>query len=151
VLEPQKFLVVDFNADSGLLLVRTLVRKFPAAAVQLCGDVSTVTNLVATEHFSAIVLHRTEELTGVELIQTIRALSKDVPIVAVSGIDRSEVSRAAGADAFLLYDEWLRVGTLVTELLRQIEGTQTGTQTGTQRAVVEGENGSQRVAAVRVG
>ena len=114
---PRKILVVDFNLDSGSLLVRSLLRKFPLARAELVGDVGTATTAVATEKFDVIVLHRTEDLSGAELIQTIRALDSDVPIVAVSGIDRTQESLAAGANAFLSYDEWLRIGTVVRELL----------------------------------
>jgi hypothetical protein len=35
----------------------------------------------------------------------------------VSGFDRSQVALAAGATAFLNYDEWLRIGTVVSDLL----------------------------------
>jgi hypothetical protein len=35
----------------------------------------------------------------------------------VSGIERTGPALAAGADGFMLYDEWLRIGTLVKEIL----------------------------------
>lgn len=46
-------------------------------------------------------------------------MSDSVPIVMVSGIDRTQPALAAGADRFLLYDEWLRIGTMVQELLAE--------------------------------
>jgi hypothetical protein len=39
----------------------------------------------------------------------------------VSGIDRSEAALAAGANAFLPYDEWLRIGTVVEHYMRSAE------------------------------
>ena len=40
-----------------------------------------------------------------------------VPIVSVSSIDRTDAVVAAGANVFLNFEEWLRVGTVVAELL----------------------------------
>jgi hypothetical protein len=37
--------------------------------------------------------------------------------VMVSGMDREEAALAAGADVFLHYDEWLRIGSVVEQLL----------------------------------
>ena len=68
-------------------------------------------------NLSAIVSHRTWELSGAELVQKLREANSQVPIVMVSGIDRTGEAVAAGATRFLLYDEWLRIGTVVAELL----------------------------------
>lgn len=47
----------------------------------------------------------------------IRALDSNIPIVAVSGLDRAQLAWPQGATAFLLYDEWLRVGSVVADAL----------------------------------
>jgi hypothetical protein len=51
------------------------------------------------------------------MVGQLRLRDIDVPIVMVSGIDRTGPALAAGADRFLLYDEWLMLGTLVKDLL----------------------------------
>jgi cobyrinic acid a,c-diamide synthase len=51
------------------------------------------------------------------LVRILRAIDANVPIVMVSGIDRRQTALAAGAYAFLHYDEGLRIGTVVIELL----------------------------------
>ena len=64
-----------------------------------------------------IVTHRTREYFGTELVAKFREVNDRVLIVMVSGIERTAPALAAGANRFMLYDEWLRIGTLVKELL----------------------------------
>jgi len=117
VHSPRKILVVDHNADNGALLVRTLLRKFPAAAVQLCAETGTAVTLAATESIDAMVIHRTLEDSAAELTRSLRKLSPDAVIIVVSGVDRSQDVIAAGADDFLSYEAWLRIGTVVSAAL----------------------------------
>jgi CheY-like chemotaxis protein len=111
------FLVVDDNDEHRFLLTKTLLRKFPNASVQECQDDETALVLAQAENLSAIVTHRTVGMGGIELIRGFRRVNPRVPVVMVSGIDRTKEALEAGATRFLLYDEWLRVGTLVAELL----------------------------------
>ncbi len=119
MLAPLKFLVIDDNADSRFLLVKTLLRKFPNAVIHECQSSSAALEMAKTRDLAAIVSHRTTETAGIILLRDIRGMNPDVPMVMVSGIDRSELALAAGADRFLLYDEWLRIGTMVEELISQ--------------------------------
>jgi hypothetical protein len=48
--------------------------------------------------------------------------------VMVSGIDRTDAALRAGATCFLNYDEWLRVGSLVTDLLGRSQAVQEAIQ-----------------------
>lgn len=114
---PLKFLVIDDNADSRFLLVKTLLRKFPTAVIHECQSSEAAFEMAKTEDLAAIISHRTTETAGITLLRDIRAINPDVPMVMVSGIDRTELAIAAGADRFLLYDEWLRIGTMVEELV----------------------------------
>jgi DNA-binding NtrC family response regulator len=135
MVQPHKLLVIDFNTDSASLLVRSLVRKFPAAMVRLCGDLGTTTEAIGAERFDAIVLHRTEEVTGIELIRAIRALDANVPIVAVSGIDRTAAAMAAGANAFMLYDQWLNIGSVVRELIDELPDFRAGVERASKESI----------------
>jgi hypothetical protein len=74
--------------------------------------------VVSSGHLAAVLVHRTFDESGVDLARAIRALDPHVPIIMVSGADRSEAALAAGANAFLQYDEWLRAGTVVADHLR---------------------------------
>jgi CheY-like chemotaxis protein len=114
----RKFLVIDDNPDSRFLLVKTLLRKFPDAVIQECQSSEPAVDVTKHDAVSAIVLHRATDADGEMLIKLLRQVNTSVPIVMVSGFDRSQVALAAGATAFLNYDEWLRIGTVVSELLQ---------------------------------
>ncbi len=114
---PLKFLVIDDNADSRFLLVKTLLRKFPTAVIHECQSSEAALEMAKTVDLAAIISHRTTETAGITLLREIRAINAGVPMVMVSGIDRHELALAAGANRFLLYDEWLRIGTMVEELV----------------------------------
>lgn len=119
MLPQLKFLIVDFHAESRFLLVRTLRRKFPAAQIDEFEEAAGAIERVARGDLHAIITHRTFDESGADLVRRFRHASPNIPIVMVSGIDRSEAALEAGADLFLHYDEWLRVGTVVEQLLER--------------------------------
>jgi CheY-like chemotaxis protein len=114
---PLKFLVIDDNADSRFLLVKTLLRKFPTAVIHECQSSAAALAMAKTADLAAIISHRTTETAGISLLRELRQINPTVPMVMVSGVDRHDLALAAGADRFLLYDEWLRIGTVVDELV----------------------------------
>lgn len=118
---PDRFLVIDENTDSRFLLVKTLLRKFPSALLQECHDADTAIATARSDKLTAIVAHRTYDYDGVTLVALLRRANPTVPIVMVSGIDRTPQALAAGANAFLSYDEWLRIGSVVGEVLEKPE------------------------------
>ena len=113
------FLVIDHHRDSRFLLVTCLQRKFPGAAIIEAEEGDPAIELARRDDLAAIVTHRTREYYGTELVGKLREANPEVPIVMVSGIERTAPALAAGADRFLLYDEWLRIGSIVKELLDQ--------------------------------
>jgi DNA-binding NarL/FixJ family response regulator len=115
---PLKFLVIDDNPDSRFLLVKTLLRKFPSAVIHECQSSATALAMAKSADLSAVISHRTTETAGIALLRELREINPRVPMVMVSGVDRRELALAAGADRFLLYDEWLRIGTVVDELMQ---------------------------------
>lgn len=115
---PPQFLVIDDNQDTRFLLVKTLLRKFPQAVIHECQSSASALTMAKTTDLAAIVSHRTTETAGIALLREIRGINPHVPLVMVSGVDRQELALAAGADRFLLYDEWLRIGTVVEELIQ---------------------------------
>lgn len=114
---PRKFLIIDDNSDSRFLLVKTLLRKFPQSVLQECQDAEAAVALAKSEKLDAIVAHRAAEVDGLTLIRMLRHANPLVPLVMVSGFDRSKEAVAAGATCFLSYDAWLRIGTVVADLL----------------------------------
>lgn len=111
------FLVVDDNADSRFLLVKTLQRKFPDAVIREVQESDQAVAIATTEELAAIIAHRAADMDGISMIRALRAANADVIILMVSGLDRTESAIRAGATCFLNYDEWLRVGSVVTDLL----------------------------------
>jgi DNA-binding response OmpR family regulator len=123
---PKVFLVVDDNADSRFLLAKTLARKFPDAIIRECQESEQALEIVAREPMlTAIVAHRAADIDGISLIRTLRAANPDVIILMVSGLDRTHTAIRAGATCFLNYDEWLCVGSLMTDLLARAQAAHT--------------------------
>ncbi|MES2694196.1 MAG: hypothetical protein V4773_12045 [Verrucomicrobiota bacterium] len=118
MLNPGKIVVVDSNPESGGLLVRTIVRKFPWCPIQLCEDAATAVETITTEAVGAVVLHQGDDDCAIRSIQSLHRIDPDVPIVAMSGVDRSERLFRAGAAGFLHYDDCLRIGSVVATLLQ---------------------------------
>lgn len=112
-----QFLIIDFHPESRYLLVKTLLRKFPGATIHESDDADQAVELTRALDLRAVVTHRTFEIAGAELVRLLREADPEVPIVMVSGIDRAEEALAAGANAFLHYDEWLRVGSVVETVI----------------------------------
>jgi CheY-like chemotaxis protein len=112
-----KFLVVDDNADSRFWLVKTLLRKFPRAVVQETRDGEAAVGIARAGNLSALIVHRAAETDGLTLVRMLREAAPTIPIVMVSGLDRTAEALAAGANTFLNYEAWLRIGTVVDELI----------------------------------
>jgi CheY-like chemotaxis protein len=112
----RKFLVIDDNVDNRFLLTRTLRRKYPGAEVEECGDLSTAIEITNQHGIDAVVSHRAGEVDGLELVRQLRKHHPILPIIMVSGFDRTREALAAGATRFLNYDEWLRLGTVMDEI-----------------------------------
>lgn len=114
---PLTFLIVDDNSDGRFLLAKTLLRCFPRSAVQECVDIEVAEQLSKKVHPAVIIAHRAGGLDGMETIRRLRAANPVVPLVYLSGIDRAAEAKAAGATCYLNYDAWLRIGTVVADLL----------------------------------
>ena len=112
-----QFLVIDFHAESRYLLVKTLLRKYPAATIHESEDAEKAVEIARALDLIAIITHRTFDVGGIDLVRRLRDADPHVPIIMVSGIDREAAALAAGADAFLHYDEWLRIGSVVEAVL----------------------------------
>ncbi len=115
--DTKKFLIIDANPDGSALLVRTLRRKYPTAEILECVQAGDAVARAASETWDVIVAHRSAEMDAEELVRALRGVSPSVPILVVSGFDRSAKVKAAGASAFLNYDAWLMIGNAVEELI----------------------------------
>ena len=121
----RRFLVIDSFEEMRLLVVRTLKRVFPQGDITQAHDFEEALRLATTEHYDAIVVHRAIGADATTMIRSIREHMTTVPIVSVSSIDRTDAVIAAGANVFLNFEEWLRVGTVVAELLARTPESRT--------------------------
>jgi response regulator RpfG family c-di-GMP phosphodiesterase len=112
-----KFLIIDDNPDNRFLLTKTLLRKYPAAALVECQSVDTAMRVLKSEAIDLIVAHRATEVGGADLVREVRRVNATTPIIAVSGVNRCRETLAAGANRFQLLDEWLMVGHVAAQLL----------------------------------
>lgn len=113
-----EFLVVDDNADNRFLLAKTLIRKFPTALLQECQDSQPALVAARRASLTAAIVHRASDVDGVTLIEMLRNARPTLPILFVSGGDMRAKACEVGASAFLNYDAWLRVGSVVDDMLR---------------------------------
>jgi CheY-like chemotaxis protein len=121
-----RFLVIDDNADGRFLVSKTLLRKFPSAELTECQTADTAFAILDRgDRVSLIVCHRTFELDGASLVRELRRRNATVPILMMSGINRTDAALAAGATAFLTYEQWLMVGNHVASLLSAMPATPT--------------------------
>jgi CheY-like chemotaxis protein len=111
------FLVIDDNPDGRFLVSKTLLRKFPNSIIVEAQTAEAAFRALEKGSISLIVCHRTFEFDAISLVVEIRKRNAAVPVVAMSGIDRTTAVREAGADAFLTYDQWLMIGNHVATLL----------------------------------
>jgi DNA-binding response OmpR family regulator len=116
---PPKFLLIDDNTDSRFLLAKTLQRKFQGANILESQTSDRAVAFLSAERPDVVVAHRTQEADGLALVRMLRTLNSSVPIVMVSGIDRRAAALEAGANEFLHYDEWLRIGSVVSSLVKR--------------------------------
>lgn len=99
------------------MLARTLARKFANAVILECHTAEAGFELARTRVLSAIICHRTIDMSGADLVRAFRAMCPKLPIMLVSGMDRKAEAARAGATYFLPYDEWLRIGSVVKSMI----------------------------------
>jgi CheY-like chemotaxis protein len=114
----REFLVVDDHLDNRYLLTKTLSRKFPGAVLVECQEMASAVAAAMRSTITAAIVHRTSDADALALIHALRAANAKLPILYVSGGSGAAVALRTGANAFLPYDEWLRVGVAVEEMLR---------------------------------
>jgi DNA-binding NtrC family response regulator len=111
------FVVIDDIDENRFLLTKTLLRKFPGSFIVECQDSSGAFNAIAAHRPAVIIVHRSSDLDGLSLIRELRRRDAATPIIMVSGRDTYPEALSAGAEVFLNYDAWLRIGTVAEEIL----------------------------------
>lgn len=114
---PLHFVVIDDNADTRFIVVRSLSKTFPGATIDECWQAQPALDAAGAPRVSAAVIHRTMEMTGLYFTQLLRKTNLTVPILMVSGVDRTPAALAAGANSFVPFDQWQRIGLTIAEMI----------------------------------
>lgn len=116
---PERFLIVDDDADSTFLARRNLQAVFPHAEVEQVDSGPAALEALREREFSAIVTdYRMPWMDGLTLVKKIRELNLHMPIVMRTAMeDLDSAARAAGVDYVLPWFRWRELGEVVKELL----------------------------------
>lgn len=118
---PHYILLIDHNPDTRDLVTLTLRKKFPAAKIVQHDGVEATLAAVRAQQADVIILHRTVEEIAVAMVSMIREINPTVPVIVMSGIDRSEEVLAAGATGFLNFAELSLLGNVVVNSLLPLQ------------------------------
>ena len=114
---PLSFVIVDDIDDNRFLLSKALLRAFPASVITECLESGPALSAAARDKPTAIIVHRSMDLNGPAMVRALRGVTATTPIVMVSGRERCPEAIEAGANAFLNYESWSRIGTVIEEVL----------------------------------
>ena len=114
---PLSFVIVDDIDDNRFLLAKALLRAFPASVITECLESGPALSAAVRDKPTAIIVHRAMDLNGPPMIRALRGVTATTPIVMVSGRESCPEAIAAGANAFLNYESWSRIGTVIEEVL----------------------------------
>jgi hypothetical protein len=125
-----KFLVIDGNPRSRLLVVATLARNFPRAVIT---EASTITDAFPgtdIAQMDAVIGFFKDTVDACAFVHGVRGRDTHVPIVVMSEEDCAAAVLAAGATHFLSCDEWLLIGTTLTDVLNRTHRDASPTTSG---------------------
>jgi two-component system chemotaxis response regulator CheY len=116
---PERFLIVDDDADSTFLARRNLQNVFPHAVVEHVQSGPAALDLLREHEFTAIVTdYRMPWMDGLTLVRKIREMNLNMPIIMRTAMeDLENAARAAGVDYVLPWFRWRELGEVVKELL----------------------------------
>lgn len=116
---PERFLIVDDDADSAFLACRNLQTVFPSATVDQVQSGPAALDLLREKEFTAIITdYRMPWMDGLTLVRKIREAGVTTPIIMRTAMENLEsAARAAGVDYVLPWFRWRELGEVVKELL----------------------------------
>ena len=116
---PERFLIVDDDADSTFLARRNLQTVFPLAVVEQVQSGHAALEVLREREFTAIVTdYRMPWMDGLTLVRKIREMNLHMPIVMRTAMeDLENPARAAGVDYVLPWFRWRELGEVVKELV----------------------------------
>ncbi len=116
-MDPLRFLVIDDNTRSRLLVVATLARNFPGSIITEASTLEKVSAGTDLVPMDAVVGFFSDGQDARALVHLVRSRNPRIPIVIMSEADCAKEVLGAGATRFLSCEEWLLVGTVLAEVL----------------------------------
>jgi CheY-like chemotaxis protein len=113
-----RFIVVDDHPEGRAFLSKMLLHAFPRAEILECDQSHAASKELSAGNISALLVHRGLDVDGLPLVEMLRATSATIPIVYVSGVDRTDAALAAGATTFLHSDHAQTIGRVMRDILR---------------------------------
>jgi DNA-binding response OmpR family regulator len=114
-----KVLIVDDEPLTCQLIAKILTLEGFASVILT--DSSNILDVVKTEKPTLILLdYHLGNVHGLEVLQTLKTteVSKEIPVVMSSGMEREKEALEAGAQAFLLKPfDWMELVNLIREAL----------------------------------
>jgi len=116
---PERFLIVDDDADSTVLARRNLQAIFPHAVVEQVQSGHAALEALRDREFDAVITdYRMPWMDGLTLVRKIRELGLTMPIIMRTAMeDLENAARAAGVDYVLPWFRWRELGEVVKELV----------------------------------
>lgn len=114
---PQHFLIVAESESDRALYARTLLRRFPGAAITDAGVAGALVLAPQALHCNGAVVNITGAGAALRLVSALRNANPKLPIVAICAVDRSVDAFAVGASRFLLSTEWLMIGAMLSDVI----------------------------------
>ena len=102
-MKQHRFTIADDDADALFLLNRMIEQMYPQSSISMFSNAEdALAHIRDTGTDILITNHGMGELTGTDLIRTLRAQKVEIPIIMVSGNPEVRKEAAeAGADAFV--------------------------------------------------
>lgn len=110
--------MIDDNPEGRLFFSKILDSSVPGVDIIECENSEVALHELGTKKTALFLVHRANDADGLPLVEMLRAASPTIPIIYVSGIDRTDAALAAGATSFLQFNQSHLIGGIVRNILR---------------------------------
>ena len=114
-----RLLIYASSEDERLIYRRTLLRHFPRALPIECASPTEALLDADIGPLDAAIVHINASPESCQLVEALRRAHPALPILTLSGVDRSGKALRIGASRFMLAGDCLQLGRIVQEMLEE--------------------------------